>query len=75
MSTERKGSVLPESRPGRFGGCCCNQGRAVCNCGMYDRGGPIAPDLPANRWTVLAAIVAVAVAAFVSSLFPMGLAT
>ena len=74
MSTERKGSAAAESRRGRFGGCCCNQGRAVCNCGMYDRS-PIEPDLPINRWTALAAVVAVALAAFVSSIFKLGFAS
>ena len=74
MSTERKGSAAAEFRRGPFGGCCCNQGRAVCNCGTYDQR-PIAPDLPANRWTVVAALVIVALAAYISSLFPMGWAT
>ena len=36
---------------------------------------PIKPDLPANRWTVVAALVIVALAAYLSSLFPMGWAT
>lgn len=74
MSTERKGGAAAESWRGQFGGCDCRQGRDVCNCGMSDLR-PIEPDLPINRWTVLAAIVAVALAAFVSSLFPMGVAS
>ena len=74
MSTERKGSAAVESWSGQFGGCGCRQGRDVCNCGMYDLS-PIAPDLPANRWTVVAALVIVALAAFLSSIFKLGFAS
>lgn len=76
MSTERKGRALAsvESWRGQFGRCGCSQWRDVCNCGMSDLS-PIAQDLPVNRWTVLAAVVIVALASFVSSLFPMGFAS
>ena len=44
----------------------CQQGRHDCTC--------VQPDLPANRWTLLVAIVAVLGACYVSSFFPMGFA-
>lgn len=76
MSTDRKGIALAsgESWRGQFGGCGCRQGRDVCNCGMSDLS-PIEQDFPVNRWTVLAAIVTVALAAFVSKFLPMGFAS
>lgn len=45
----------------------CNQGRNKCEC-------EVAQDLPCNRWTLLAAVVAIALAAFISSLAPWGFA-
>ena len=57
-----------------FGFCACRQGRDACNCGLMGSIKPIEQDLPINARTLAIALAAVALACFLSSLFPWGIA-
>ena len=62
-------------RRASFGGCDCQLGRTVCDCTLSRLPlviEPVPPDLPINARTLMVALIVVALACAVSSLFPWG---